>query len=74
VYPLNTVYPDSTRWDAESLSTEVLRLDYRNVPAGKYSLDLGLFEGETPIKIGFKDDMKLSDGYYRLCTLQVDTL
>lgn len=74
LYSLNSTYPDSTKWREDSLSTEVLRLDYRKVPAGEYHIELGLFEADTPIKLGFKADMLLSDGYYRLGILQVNSL
>ena len=73
-YPLNTKYPDSTKWPAEQLSTEILRLEYREVPPGEYDLELGLFEAQTPIRLGLKQELLLADGYYRLCKLSVATL
>ena len=73
-YPLNAKYPDSTRWGAESLSEELMRLDYRDVPVGEYTVEIGLFEGESPIKLAFNPERLLSDGYYKLFNINVDSL
>ncbi len=73
-YPLNHRYPDSTRWERESVSEEVFRLDYRNVPVGNYFVELGLFEGTRPIKLAVKEEYLQADGYYRLMELSVSAL
>lgn len=73
-YTLNSESPDSRRWGAESQSVEVLRLDYRAVPAGEYTVELGLFEGDAPIKLSIKPEYALSDGYYSLGEILVGEL
>ena len=70
-YPLNSESPDLRRLGAESSTTETLRLDYRGVPAGEYTLELGIFFGERPIKLGMKEEMLTNDGYYALCEVKV---
>ncbi len=55
-------------------SEEVFRLNYRNVPAGTYHVEIGLFEGTKPIKLGIKQERLLADGYYRLSEIQVAPL
>ena len=73
-YPLNDKYPDSTRWEADTLSTERLRLDYRRVPRGEYSLEIGLFFGDEPIKLALKESTKSTDGFYTLSKIEVKPL
>lgn len=73
-YPLNTYYPDSTRWERETVTEERLRLDYRAVPVGSYHLEIGLFEGEMPIKLALLGKMLTADGYYRLYDVDVESL
>ena len=74
VYPLPTESPDTTRWNSEGVYEETLRVDYRNIPAGEYRFELGLFFGERPIKLAIKSDALLPDGYYRLANLCVSSL
>ena len=73
-YALNDRYPDSTRWEREETAEETFRLDYKNVPVGKYTVELGLFEGDTPIKLALKREMAQEDGYYRLTDIEVTSL
>jgi len=73
-YPLNDQYPDSTRWLPEQNTEEVFRLNYRNVPPGEYAVEVGLFEGDRPIKLAVKSDYRQPDGYYRLTRIQVNAL
>jgi hypothetical protein len=74
VYYLNSVSPDSTRWEAESLTEETLKLDFRAVPVGDYHLEIGMFDGDNPIKLGFKNDCNAQDGYYRVSKITVNSL
>ena len=74
VYPLNSTYPDSTRWERDTLSEETLRLDYTGVPAGEYRFELGLFEGDLPIKLAIKNEYATREGYYALFDVKVDAL
>jgi hypothetical protein len=74
IYALNNYYPDSTRWEREETTEEVFRLNYKNVPAGKYHVEIGLFEGDRPIKLAIKQEHLRPDGYYRLSDITVDTL
>ena len=74
LYPLNSLFPDSQRWEAESLSSETLSLDYRNVPAGEYTLELGLFEGKRAVKLGIEAQRLAADGYYRLFSIKINEL
>ncbi len=48
-----------------------LRLDLDGVEAGKYSLLLGLFEGDTPIKLAM-DESRCRDGFYLLEMVTVE--
>lgn len=73
-YALNDRYPDSTRWERDETSEEVFRLNYKHVPAGKYHVELGLFEGDLPIKLAVKKEYLRPDGYYRLSEVEVGTL
>ena len=74
LYPLNCKYPDSTRWERECVSVECIKLDFFGVPAGEYTLDIGLFFGETPIKLGIKENLKTEDGYYGVFNFSVNEL
>ena len=70
-YPLGAESPDPGRWEAESSACETIRLDYRSIEAGEYTLELGLFDGNVPIKLGMKEELYAGDGYYALCVLRV---
>ena len=73
-YPLNIEAPDLRRIGAESSACEALRLDYKRVPAGEYSFELGVFDGDRPIKLGMKEEMLTEDGHYTLTTLAVSEM
>lgn len=73
-YSLNNEYPDSTKWANDTVTEEIMRLDYRKVPAGEYTMELGLFEGDLPIKLGIAQECLKSDGYYSLCPIIVTSL
>jgi transcriptional regulator with PAS, ATPase and Fis domain len=74
VYALNDRYPDSTHWEREETAEEVFRLNYKKVPEGSYHVELGLFEGERPIKLAVKQECLRPDGYYRLSQVKVEAL
>lgn len=74
VYPLNEDSPDSTRWEADTITEERLRLDYRRVPAGTYRLELGLFFGDEPIKLALKEKTHAEGGFYTLTEIEVTPL
>ena len=74
LYSLNSDYPDSTRWESDTVSEEAVKLDFTGVPAGKYTLDVGLFLGETPIKLGINASLKTDDGFYGLFEFTVNEL
>ena len=73
-YVVNRESPDLRRLGAESSTVETLRLDYRDVPSGDYTLELGLFYGDRPIKLGMKEEMSATDGYYALASLTVSEM
>jgi hypothetical protein len=73
-YALNADFPDATRWESDTLTPETLRLDFRGVPEGEYLFELGLFDGDGPIKLAVKNEYALEDGYYRFFNIKVNTL
>jgi hypothetical protein len=74
VYYVNDRYPDSTRWDSETLTEETVRLNFDGVPARDYHLEVGMFDGDTPIKLGFNNECNAQDGYYRVSKITVNSL
>ena len=56
-------------WDGKK--EELLRLDFADVAPGKYQLELGLFEGELPIKLALKPEL-CDGGWYKLTELYVE--
>ena len=74
IYPLNNDSPDTTEWDSGSENEISLRLDYRNVPEGKYTLELGLFSNDRAIKLALKNDLLTADGYYALTEVTVSPM
>lgn len=56
---------------AESEKAVTVKADFAGVPAGDYTLAVGMFEGETPIKLGFKKECLTSDGFYGIDSLTV---
>ena len=74
VYYLNEDYPDTRLFDNDSVNEVILRLDYRRVPKGKYTLELGLFFGECPIKLAMKAETRTEDGFYRLTEVDVSSI
>lgn len=54
----------NTKWKAEAIQKETLKLDLSNVPAGEYTMCIGLFDSNTPIKLGFKSECDNGDGFY----------
>ena len=56
------------RWQTQC--TEILPLSFVGVPAGKYELEIGLFEKDQPIQLAIQAQYQ-DQGYYRLCTFSV---
>ena len=56
---------------AESEKTVTVKADFGKVSAGKYTLAVGMFEGDTSIKLGFKDECLMDDGFYCIDSLTV---
>lgn len=56
-------------WDA--CTQEMLELDLRGIPAGRYALQIGLFEGDRAIAWGMEQNM-VQDGYLCVADVQVD--
>lgn len=50
--------------------TETVKLSFKCVPAGRYMLKLGLFEGKTPIKFAIKDKY-YNNGWYDITAFEV---
>ena len=49
--------------DTEEEASFTVNLDLRSVPGGEYSVCIGVFEGDTPIKLALKDEIKRGDFY-----------
>lgn len=71
-YILNNESPDNRRWKPGEITSERIRLDFRGVPAGKYSLEIGLFDGERPVKLALKDECGRDGGMYDLDEFTVE--
>lgn len=74
VFPIYSDTVDSTLWDSDSTNELSLRADYRGIKAGEYTLELGLFYKERPIKLALNSRLLLEDGFYALSTLRVADL
>jgi hypothetical protein len=59
------------RWQAETVTEESFKLNLKNVPAGEYTLCIGMFEKEKPIRLGFKKACTEPDGFYDFDTVRV---
>lgn len=73
-YVLNDESPDNRKWQAESTNNETVILKLKNVPAGEYTLKIGMFEGDTPIKLGFEPKLCSNDGSYVITKATVKNL
>ena len=60
------------KWLSETVTKETVRLDLSAVPAGEYVLCVGMFEGETPIKMGFRAECNTEDGFYEFDSVTVE--
>lgn len=74
LFDLNCEPIDTTLWESGSVNEVTVRLDYRAVPHGEYSFELGLFSDERPIKLALKEELLLSDGYYKLTDVKVSQI
>ena len=44
------------------------------MPAGEYTLEIGMFFGDEPIKLGIKAERQSDGGYCKLIDFSVDKL
>lgn len=56
---------------SQSSQSFELDLDFTNVPNGDYGLLIGMFEEDTPIKLGIREECKADEGYYLIDELTV---
>lgn len=70
-YTVCSCAADNTGWQPGQTAVTRLRLDMGAVPAGEYTLHFGLFEDETPIRFGMKEDY-YCEGYYALGEITVE--
>ena len=65
---------DTRTWrpGAETVFSAMVRPS--GIPAGKYALEIGLFEGERPIEWAITEKNRTADGYYKLCEAEVASL
>lgn len=71
IYEIGCFRGKNQEIEAESSKTFRLKLDFSNVPEGKYELQIGMFEGERPILLGFKEVCNTEGGYYLIDSLDV---
>lgn len=70
----HTVFEDNGRnlkWRSETVTAESVKIDLSSTPAGEYILCVGLFENNTPIKLGMKNQTLRADGFYELDSISV---
>ncbi len=48
----------------------ILKLDFKDVPRGKYDFELGMFEADRPVEFAVKANV-MRDGFARLCEVEV---
>lgn len=73
-FVLNDESPDNRCWNGGGAAHENIMLDFTKVPCGKYTVKIGMFEGETPIKLALKKDILDSSGYYKIADIDVGKL
>lgn len=61
---------DCRRWLPDEPAKERITLDTRALPAGEYTLSVGLFEGETPIKLAVQSDFE-HEGLYNIAKVRI---
>lgn len=59
------------KWASESVTEEKIKLSLKDVGAGEYTVSIGLFEGDTPIKLGFNEQCLVADGFYQFDSVKV---
>jgi len=62
---------DNRLWKPNQPQTLRIRLDCRNIPTGEYTLGVGLFEGETPVRFAMKEE-RYRDGFSALGKVRVE--
>lgn len=70
-YILNAESPDNRRWDGGCSYVENIVLDFADVPAGEYKLAIGMYEGDTPVKLAISQDLINDDGSYSVDNIDV---
>ena len=73
-FVLNSESPDNRKWDGGERYTETVKLDFTKIPSGRYHVKIGMFEGDTPIKLALKKDILSEDGLYTICEINVKEL
>jgi hypothetical protein len=66
-----------TQWMPQQSVTESYQIDLSDeLPTGEYSMEIGLWENETPnarpVMLALKPEMKTTDNFYRIGSLQID--
>lgn len=70
-YPLHSSDGLNLGWVGEHI--ERLTLDFAGVPAGEYELQLGLFDGDIPIRFAMRESEYVS-GWHRLAKISVSDI
>lgn len=65
-YLLNSESPDNRNWQSGQPAAEKIILDFTYVPAGEYKLRVGMYEGNTPVKLAIKREFLQPDGSYEI--------
>ena len=65
-----TLETDCRKWVPGEVTAEdtVVRPE---IPAGSYGVEIALFEGERPIELALKQDLRKEDGFYRIGKTEV---
>lgn len=71
VYVLNAESPDNRKWDGGCSYIENIVLDFNGVPAGEYKLAIGMYDGDTPVKLAISRDLINDDGSYSIDNINV---
>jgi len=62
---------DNKNWQPDEQCVQGYNLDLSAVPKGEYDLCIGLFEGNTPIRLGLNQKL-YENGFYTLGSINVD--
>ena len=70
-FRLNRESPDNRRWMNGETVQERIRLRTRDLPAGAYTLHLGLFDQERPVLFAMRSDFRDKQGYHCLGEMRI---